>query len=68
MDILITRHGQTEWNVLKKVQGKADIDLNNYDVVTELKKWGKWYTDLTALDGFRLDAVKHIRADFTQNG
>lgn len=28
MDILITRHGQTEWNVLKKVQGKADIDLN----------------------------------------
>ena len=42
----------------------ADIDLNNYDVVTELKKWGKWYTDLAALDGFRLDAVKHIRADF----
>lgn len=29
MDILITRHGQTEWNVLKKVQGKADIDLND---------------------------------------
>lgn len=28
MDILITRHGQTDWNVLKKVQGKADIDLN----------------------------------------
>lgn len=28
MDILITRHGQTEWNVLKKVQGKADIELN----------------------------------------
>jgi len=28
MDILLTRHGQTEWNVLKKVQGKADIDLN----------------------------------------
>ena len=28
MDILLTRHGQTEWNVLKKVQGKANIALN----------------------------------------
>jgi len=28
MDILVARHGQTEWNLLKKVQGKADIDLN----------------------------------------
>ena len=42
----------------------ADIDLNNYDVVTELKKWGKWYTENASLDGFSLDAVKHIRADF----
>ena len=25
MEILLTRHGQTEWNLLKKVQGKADI-------------------------------------------
>lgn len=28
MDVLITRHGQTEWNVLKKIQGKVDIELN----------------------------------------
>ena len=28
MEILLTRHGQTEWNLLKKVQGKADIKLN----------------------------------------
>ncbi|MBR3697363.1 MAG: histidine phosphatase family protein [Clostridia bacterium] len=28
MEILLTRHGQTEWNVLGKVQGKADIELN----------------------------------------
>lgn len=42
----------------------ADIDLNNFDVVKELKKWGKWYIDTTLLDGFRLDAVKHIRAEF----
>lgn len=42
----------------------ADIDLNNKDVVDELKKWSQWYYDTTNLDGFRLDAVKHIRADF----
>ena len=28
MRILITRHGQTDWNLEHKVQGKADIDLN----------------------------------------
>ena len=42
----------------------ADIDLNNKDVVNELKKWSQWYYDTTGVDGFRLDAVKHIRADF----
>ncbi len=42
----------------------ADIDLNNYDVIKELKNWGKWYLQTTNVDGFRLDAVKHIRAEF----
>lgn len=42
----------------------ADIDLNNYDVIKELKNWGKWYLNTTNIDGFRLDAVKHIRAEF----
>lgn len=28
MEILLTRHGQIEWNFFKKVQGKADIKLN----------------------------------------
>ena len=42
----------------------ADIDMNNNDVSNELIKWGKWYYEFTGVDGFRLDAVKHIRADF----
>lgn len=42
----------------------ADIDLNNFDVIKELKNWGKWYQETTRLDGFRLDAVKHIRSEF----
>ena len=28
MAILMTRHGQTDWNVDKRVQGKADVELN----------------------------------------
>ena len=42
----------------------ADIDINNFDVINELKSWGRWYLDTTNVDGFRLDAVKHIRAEF----
>lgn len=42
----------------------ADIDLNNVDVINELKNWGKWYLDIAGFDGFRLDAIKHIRSEF----
>lgn len=42
----------------------ADIDFKNPEVVEECKKWGKWYLEMTKVDGFRLDAVKHIDALF----
>ena len=29
-----------------------------------MNAWGKWYLDTTGVDGFRLDAVKHIAAWF----
>ncbi|MBQ3060834.1 MAG: alpha-amylase [Lachnospiraceae bacterium] len=42
----------------------ADIDMGNSAVVNELITWGKWYVNFANLDGFRLDAVKHIDFDF----
>lgn len=42
----------------------ADIDFSVEKVINELNQWGKWYLDITHLDGFRLDAVKHIQASF----
>ncbi|QQO09084.1 alpha-amylase [Breznakiella homolactica] len=42
----------------------ADIDLNNPDVVEELTKWGYWFLKTTDVDGFRLDAVKHMEFTF----
>lgn len=45
----------------------ADVDLNNVDVVEELERWGKWYLNFCNLDGFRLDAIKHMREGFFRN-
>ncbi len=38
----------------------ADLDLNYQETYDELVRWGKWYLDFTGIDGFRIDAVKHI--------
>ncbi len=42
----------------------CDIEFRNPAVREELKKWGKWYYETTGIDGFRLDAVKHISPQF----
>nr|MBQ8253774.1 alpha-amylase [Lachnospiraceae bacterium] len=42
----------------------ADLDFGNAEVLEELKNWGKWYLDTTGVNGFRLDAVKHIKSEF----
>ncbi|MCR5608124.1 MAG: alpha-amylase [Lachnospiraceae bacterium] len=41
-----------------------DIDFNNTNVRNELTNWGKWFVNETNIDGFRLDAVKHIDNTF----
>lgn len=42
----------------------ADIDFDHPEVVKEKKDWGLWYLNFTNVDGFRLDAVKHIKYEF----
>ncbi len=42
----------------------ADLDMDHPEVVQELKDWGQWYINFASIDGFRLDAVKHIKYAF----
>lgn len=41
-----------------------DIEFRNSAVREELKRWGEWYYETCGVDGFRLDAVKHISTEF----
>ncbi len=52
-----------EWGNYDYLMG-ADVDMSSAAVRGELSRWGRWYIDTTGLDGFRLDAVKHISASF----
>lgn len=42
----------------------ADVDMECAATIEQLNKWGAWYQALTSVDGYRLDAVKHIRFTF----
>jgi alpha-amylase len=42
----------------------CDLDFQDADVRDEITRWGKWYLDTTQVDGFRLDAIKHISSWF----
>jgi alpha-amylase len=52
------RHGQAEFI------NACDLDMDEPQVKNELEAWGRWFLDTTGIDGFRLEAVKHIRAGF----
>lgn len=45
----------------------ADLDLNSSKVRNELKNWGEWYVNTANLDGFRIDAVKHMEYSFVED-
>lgn len=45
----------------------ADIDYNNGYVIEEVHRWGVWFMRELSLDGFRMDALKHIDEIFIRN-
>jgi alpha-amylase len=42
----------------------ADLDMGRDDVRAEVGAWGDWVVRALGIDGFRLDAVRHIRFPF----
>lgn len=38
----------------------CDLDMDNLQVQGELMYWGRWMLEMAPIDGFRIDAVKHI--------
>ena len=45
----------------------ADIDFKHPEVVENLDQWAEWFIETTGVEGFRLDAVKHIDSFFMKN-
>jgi len=68
--LIQNEHGENWENVPSNELGNYDylmfndIDFRNEAVRQELNSWGHWYYQTTKVDGFRLDAVKHIASDF----
>ena len=43
-----------------------DLDLDHPEVIQDLLHWGMWVTKELDLDGFRLDAIKHMKDVFVK--
>jgi len=67
---ILNGHGDNWDDVLEHEYGNfdylmgADTEFRNPNVREELKYWGRWYVETTGVDGFRLDAVKHMNPMF----
>lgn len=68
---LVNEYGEGEWsNEVDDEKGNfdylmgADVEFRNKAVYEELKYWGRWLSEQIPVDGFRLDAAKHIPAWF----
>jgi alpha-amylase len=57
-DVLDLENGNYDYLML------SDIEFRNPHVREELKKWGEWFFETVGMDGFRLDAIKHMDPQF----
>ena len=53
-----TQHGNFDFLMAN------DVEFRNPAVRIELMHWADWYVSTTHVDGFRIDGLKHIAADF----
>ena len=42
----------------------ADLDFKHPEVVENIYQWADWFIETTGVEGFRLDAIKHIDSFF----
>jgi alpha-amylase len=45
----------------------CDVDTYHPEVIEGLQHFGRWFVDTTDVDGFRLDALKHLPAAFIKD-
>lgn len=68
---LVNEYGDGEWNSeVDDEKGNfdylmgTDVEFRNNAVYEELKYWGRWLAEQVPVDGFRIDAAKHVPAWF----
>lgn len=67
---ILNEYGEKWESIIVKERGNydylmfSDIEFRNEAVRDEIKHWGEWFFSKTQIDGFRLDAVKHITPYF----
>lgn len=44
----------------------TDIDYSHPEVIQNIKEWAHWFIETTGIQGFRLDAIKHIEVKFIE--
>jgi alpha-amylase len=54
------------WDVSEDYLMGEDIDYENTNVIDEMKEWGSWVINEIGFDGFRMDAIKHVRNEFVK--
>jgi len=57
-DVLDLENGNYDYLML------SDVEFRNPHVREELKRWGEWFYETAGMDGFRLDAIKHMDPQF----
>ncbi len=70
----LSRSGHTGWGwEVDRENGNYDylmfndVDFQNPEVRKHLLQWGDWYIRETQVDGFRIDAVKHMQFEFVRD-